>query len=526
VVKVIISDKLGEDAVRILEARNIEVLFDPDLARDTERLKAELATADGIAIRSATKMTADMIAVSPRLKVIGRAGIGVDNIDVESATSRGVAVMNTPFGNAVTTAEHAIAMMFAVARNIPQADASTKQSKWEKSRFMGRELYGKTLGLVGCGNIGSIVASRALGLRMKVVVFDPFLTKEKAEDLGVELLDLDSLLRRADFVSLHTPLNDKTRNIIDKDALGRMRPGAFLVNCARGGLVDEDALLAALEEGRLAGAALDVFLEEPAKDHPLFEREDVVVTPHLGASTREAQENVAVQIAEQIADYLLTGAVQNALNMPSVSAEEAPRLRPFISLAGKLGSLVGQLADGAVNEIGVRLAGQVAGYKTAPIVSSAVASALRQQLETVNNVNAMTIARDRGISITEEKTETSPNFGSTLTVKVRTDAGELGVTGALFGGEARIVRVGEVRLESSLAQHMLFVINEDKPGFIGSLGDVLREENLNVATFTLGRRSEGGEAMAMIALDGKVGETTLSRIRALPLVKRAEPLTF
>jgi D-3-phosphoglycerate dehydrogenase len=526
VVKVIISDKLGEDAVRILEARKIEVLFDPELAKDTERLKAELASADGIVIRSATKMTADLIAASPRLKVIGRAGIGVDNIDVPAATAAGVAVMNTPFGNAVTTAEHAIAMMFAVARSIPQADASTKQSKWEKSRFMGRELSGKTLGLVGCGNIGGIVASRAIGLRMKVVAYDPFLTEQKAEDLGVELVGLEELLSRADFVSLHTPLTDKTRNIIDANALGKMRSEAFLINCARGGLVDEDALYAALDDKRLAGAALDVFLEEPAKDHPLFGRDDVVLTPHLGASTQEAQENVAVQIAEQIADYLLTGAVQNALNMPSVSAEEAPKLKPFINLAGKLGSLAGQLAEGAVREISVRFAGQVASYKTAPIMSSAVAAALRHSLDTVNNVNAMSIAKDRGIEVTEEKTDTSPNFGSTLTVRVLTKAGEVLVTGALFGGEARIVRMGEVRLESSLAKHMLFVVNEDKPGFIGSIGDVLREENLNVATFNLGRRSEGGEAMALIALDGEVGAKTLARIQALPLIKRAASLAF
>ncbi|MEE4213139.1 MAG: phosphoglycerate dehydrogenase [Parvularcula sp.] len=525
-VKVIISDKLGEDAVRILEARKIEVLFDPELAKDTERLKAELASADGIVIRSATKMTADLIAASPRLKVIGRAGIGVDNIDVPAATAAGVAVMNTPFGNAVTTAEHAIAMMFAVARSIPQADASTKQSKWEKSRFMGRELSGKTLGLVGCGNIGGIVASRAIGLRMKVVAYDPFLTEQKAEDLGVELVGLEELLSRADFVSLHTPLTDKTRNIIDANALGKMRSEAFLINCARGGLVDEDALYAALDDKRLAGAALDVFLEEPAKDHPLFGRDDVVLTPHLGASTQEAQENVAVQIAEQIADYLLTGAVQNALNMPSVSAEEAPKLKPFINLAGKLGSLAGQLAEGAVREISVRFAGQVASYKTAPIMSSAVAAALRHSLDTVNNVNAMSIAKDRGIEVTEEKTDTSPNFGSTLTVRVLTKAGEVLVTGALFGGEARIVRMGEVRLESSLAKHMLFVVNEDKPGFIGSIGDVLREENLNVATFNLGRRSEGGEAMALIALDGEVGAKTLARIQALPLIKRAASLAF
>ncbi|GGY50999.1 phosphoglycerate dehydrogenase [Parvularcula lutaonensis] len=525
-VKVLISDKLGDDAVRILEARKIEVVFNPDLGKDPAALKEALQDVDGLAIRSATKMTAELIEAAPKLKVIGRAGIGVDNIDIDAATAAGIAVMNTPFGNAVTTAEHAIAMMFAVARKIPQADASTKQSKWEKSKFMGRELFGKTLGLIGAGNIGGIVASRAQGLRMKVIAFDPFLSEEKANDMGVELVSLNELLQRADFISLHTPLNDKTRNIISREALEVIRPGAFIINCARGGLIDEDALAEALDDGRVAGAALDVFAEEPAKNHPIFERENVVVTPHLGASTREAQENVAVQIAEQIADYLLTGAVQNALNMPSVTADEAPKLKPFINLGEKLGSLAGQLVDGAITGISVRFAGHVSELKAGPIVSGVVSSALKPQLATVNAVNATSLAKDRGISITEEKTETSPNFGSTLTVKVETANGAFSVTGALFGGEPRIVRIGDVRLEASLAPNMLFVINEDKPGFIGALGDVLSDAKVNIATFNLGRQEAGGEAMALIALDQELSDDTLRAINALPQIKRAAPLKF
>ncbi|MEM1410039.1 MAG: phosphoglycerate dehydrogenase [Pseudomonadota bacterium] len=525
-VKVVISDKLGEDAVRILEARKIDVQFDPGLGKDPAALKAALDDADGIAIRSATKMTAEMIAAAPKLKVIGRAGIGVDNIDIDAATAAGVAVMNTPFGNAVTTAEHAIAMMFAVSRRIPQADVSTKLGKWEKSKFMGRELFGKTLGLVGCGNIGGIVASRAQGLKMKVIAFDPFLSQEKAETLGVELVDMPDLLARADFVTLHTPLTDKTRNIIGREALKVIRPGAYIINCARGGLVDESALLEALDDGRVAGAALDVFEVEPATENPLFGHENVVVTPHLGASTQEAQENVAVQIAEQIADYLLTGAVQNALNMPSVSAEEAPRLRPFIDLGEKLGSLCGQLASGAITDISVRMAGYVATLQAAPIMSAVISAALRPQLATVNAVNAASLAKDRGISILEEKTEKSPNFGSTLTVTVSTASESFAATGALFGGEPRIVRVGDVRLESSLAPCMLYVVNEDKPGFIGSLGDLLREEGINVATFNLGRREAGGEAIALIALDGCLDDEPIEKISALPLIKRAAALRF
>ncbi|MEE4209890.1 MAG: phosphoglycerate dehydrogenase [Parvularcula sp.] len=523
---VLISDALGEDAVRILKARDIDVRFDPSLGKDEAALKQALQEAEGIAIRSATKMTAEMIAAAPKLRVIGRAGIGVDNVDIEAATAAGIAVMNTPFGNAVTTAEHTIAMMFALARKIPQADASTRQSKWEKSKFMGRELFGKTLGLIGAGNIGSIVASRAQGLKMKVIAFDPFLTDEKAGELGIELVSLNALLTRADFISLHTPLNDKTRGIIGKEALDVIRPGAFIINCARGGLIDEDALADALDDGRVAGAALDVYETEPAKDHRLFSYENVVVTPHLGASTREAQENVAVQIAEQIADYLLTGAVQNALNMPSVTAEEAPQLRPFINLGEKLGSLTGQLAEGAVKAITVRFAGQIASLKAAPIMSSVVSAVLKPQLTTVNAVNALTLAKDRGVKITEEKTETSPNFGSTLSVSVETASGTLSVTGALFGGEPRIVRMDNVRLEASLSSCMLYLVNEDTPGFIAALGETLRKANLNVATFNLGRREAGGEALALIALDCPDGEPPLDAIRALPQVRQAAVLRF
>ncbi|WP_031555200.1 phosphoglycerate dehydrogenase [Parvularcula oceani] len=524
--RVLISDKLSEDAVRVLEARGISVTFDPSLGKDPEALKAALPGHQGLAIRSATRATAEVIKAAPDLRVIGRAGIGVDNIDIDAATSAGIAVMNTPFGNAVTTAEHAIAMMFALSRQIPQANESTHQGKWEKSRFMGRELYGKTLGLIGCGNIGSIVADRAQGLHMKVVAFDPYLTEERAVELGVEKVSLATLLSRADFITLHTPLTDQTRNILSGEALSKTKRGVRIINCARGGLIDERALAEALDAGQVAGAALDVFETEPATDNILFGRDDVVCTPHLGAATTEAQENVAVQIAEQIADYLLSGAVTNALNMASVSAEEAPKLRPFIALAERLGSFGGQLTATGVEEIEVTFAGAVAGLNLAPMTAAAVSAALRPMLQGVNTVNALSVAQKRGVQITQTKTDRSPNFGSTITLSIRTEKETREVTGALFGGEPRVVRIGEVRLEASFSEHMLYVVNDDRPGFIGALGDRMGEAGVNIATFNLGRHHAGGEAVALIATDEAVGGDLLKAIRALPHVQSADPLRF
>ena len=527
--RVLISDALSEDAVKVLERRGIAVTFDPKLGKDPEALRAALPGHQGWAVRSASKATAQMIAAAPALKVIGRAGIGVDNVDIPAATAAGIAVMNTPFGNAVTTAEHAIAMMFALARQIPQANESTHQGKWEKSRFMGAELYGKTLGLIGCGNIGSIVADRAQGLHMKVVAYDPFLTAERATELGVEKLELAELMGRADFVSIHTPLTDQTRNIVSAETLSKARRGLRLINCARGGLVDEAALLDALESGQVAGAALDVFETEPATENPLFGRDDVVCTPHLGAATTEAQENVAVQIAEQIADYLLTGAVTNALNMASVSAEEAPKLRPFIDLAARLGSFVGQMASQetrGAKALEIEFAGRVASLNVGPMTSAAVSAALAPMLQGVNTVNALSVAQERGVQVTESKTEKSPNFDSTVTVTLTTDTETHAVTGAIFGGEPRVVRIGDVRLEASFAPYMLFVVNEDRPGFIGSLGDLLGTADLNIATFNLGRHGRGGEAYALVALDQDVEPKVLSAVRALPQVKAATDLSF
>ena len=523
---VLISDALSEDAVRVLEERGLRVTFDPSLGKSPEALRAALPGHQGLAIRSASKATAGLIGAAPDLKVIGRAGIGVDNVDIEAATAAGIVVMNTPFGNATTTAEHAVAMLLALARHIPQASESTHKGLWEKSRFTGTEVTGKTLGLIGCGNIGAIVASRAQGLKMKVAAYDPYLTEERAEALGVARLSLDDLLARADFVSIHTPLTDQTRNILDAEALSKAKPGIRIVNCARGGLIDEAALLGALEAGQVGGAALDVFAEEPARENPLFGRSDVICTPHLGAATAEAQETVAVQIAEQIADYLLTGAVTNALNSPSVSAEEAPRLRPYIALAERLGSLCGQLAEGAVREVSIGYAGQVAGLNLAPITAAALSSALRPTLQGVNTVNAPVVAKDRGIKLTETRTETSPNFGATITFRLVAEGGEHAFTGALFGGEPRVVRIGAVRLESGFAPHLLYVRNADEPGFIGALGGVLAEAGVNIATFALGRAEAGGDAVALIATDQAVAGETLTRVQGLPQVRAVKALRF
>ena len=523
---VLISDALSEDAVRVLERRGLRVTFDPSLGKDPGALRAALPGHQGLAIRSATKATADLIAGAPDLRVIGRAGIGVDNVDVAAATAAGIAVMNTPFGNATTTAEHAIAMLLSLARHIPQASASTHQGLWEKSRFTGTEVTNKTLGLVGCGNIGAIVASRAQGLRMKVAAYDPYLTEERAEALGVERLPLDGLLARADFVSIHTPLTDETRGMIGAAELARAKPGLRIINCARGGLVDEAALLDALEAGQVGGAALDVFEEEPARQNPLFGRDDVICTPHLGAATAEAQETVAVQIAEQIADYLLTGAVSNALNMPSVTAEEAPRLKPFVALAERLGALCGQLADGAVREIELAYAGQVASLNLAPVTAAALSAALRPALQGVNTVNAPLVARERGIKVSETRTETSPNFGSTITFRLVSENGEHAFTGALFGGEPRVVRIGAIRLESSFAPHLLYVRNADQPGFIGALGALLAEAGVNIATFALGRSEAGGDAVSLIATDEAMEGDVLAAVRALPQVRAAKALRF
>ena len=524
--KVLISDKLSETAVNIFKERGVDVDYDPGLGKDKEKLLSVIGKYDGLAVRSATKATSKVIAAAKNLKVIGRAGIGVDNIDIPSATAAGIVVMNTPYGNAITTAEHAIAMMFALVRKIPQANESTHLGKWEKSAFMGAEVFGKTLGVIGCGNIGSIVADRAVGLKMRVVAFDPFLTEERAVELGVEKVDLEGLLSRADVVTLHTPLTDQTRNILSRENIAKLKVGAFIVNCARGGLVDEAALKDALDEGHVGGAALDVYETEPATNHPLFGHPKVVATPHLGASTREAQENVAIQIAEQMAEYLVRGAVSNSLNSPSVTAEEAPRLKPFIALCEKLGAFAGQLSENAVKEIEITYEGDVAALNTKPLTAAAVAGVLKPMLSEINTVNAPVIAKDRGVSIAETYRDDADAYDSVIRLRLVTENQDRAVSGTVFGGEPRIIEIKGVDMEAGFATNMLYTTNDDKPGFIGALGATLGAANVNIATFNLGRSAPGEEAIALLAVDNSIGDGVLEKVRALPHVKQAKALTF
>src|SRR4051812_147713 len=511
--KVLVSDKLSKTAVQIFKDNGVEVDYLPDLGKDKEKLLEVIGQYDGLAIRSATKVTEKIIGAAKNLKVIGRAGIGVDNVDIPAATKKGIIVMNTPFGNSITTAEHAIAMMFALARQLPEADASTKASKWEKNRFMGVEVTSKVLGLIGAGNIGSIVADRAQGLKMKVGAYDPFLTAERAQTLGVEKVELDELLKRADFITLHTPLIEATKNIISAEAVAKMKDGVRIINCARGGLVDEAALYEALKSGKVAGAALDVFVEEPAQNNPLFELPNFIATPHLGASTTEAQENVALQVAEQISAYLMTGEITNALNFPSITAEEAPRLTPWVKLAEALGSFAGQLTQDAIKGIRIEYEGNVAALNTKPMTAAALNGVLKPQMQEVNMVSAPHIAKDRGINVELITRDRQGAYEGSIRLTVVTDKQERAVAGTIFAnGKPRIIQVKGINMEAELTPSMLYVTNEDKPGHIGRLGTLLGNLGVNIANFNLGRSDVGGDAIALLSIDGSVADKQLKEI--------------
>ncbi|MCB1473997.1 MAG: phosphoglycerate dehydrogenase [Rhodobiaceae bacterium] len=525
--RVLISDKLSDAAVEIFKSRGIDVDFQPELGKDKEALVRVLNDYDGIAIRSATKLTESVLRDVDRLKVIGRAGIGVDNVDVPFASSKGIIVMNTPFGNSVTTAEHAISLMLALAREIPEADRSTQAGKWEKNRFVGVEITGKTLGVIGCGNIGSIVIDRAQGLRMKVLGFDPFLSAERAVELGVEKVELDELLARADFITLHTPLTEKTRNILSADAINRIRPGVRIINCARGGLIDEAALRAALESGHVAGAALDVFSEEPATDNIMFGAPNLICTPHLGAATHEAQEKVALQIAEQMADYLVSGAVTNALNMPSISAEEAPRLTPYVRLAESLGSFAGQLTETGIRAIRLEFEGDVAEMNVRALTAAALAGVMRPVLQDVNMVSAPIMAKERGIRLEEVRRAQQGAYEGYIRLSVVTERQERSVAGTVFAdGKPRLIQIKGINMEAELAPSMIYVTNEDRPGFIGAIGTLLGDAGVNIATFNLGRTAPGADAICLVEVDGAVPEGVLEKVRGLAMVKQAKALRF
>jgi D-3-phosphoglycerate dehydrogenase / 2-oxoglutarate reductase len=523
--KVLIADELSPRAVAVFAERGIDAVMRIGLPAD--QLAAAIGEYDGLAVRSATKVTSALIEAAGALKVIGRAGIGVDNIDVPAATQRGIVVMNTPYGNAITAAEHTIAMMFALARQIPAADRSTQAGKWEKSRFMGVELSGKTLGVIGCGNIGAIVADRAQGLKMRVIGYDPFLSAERAVDLGIERVTLDELLARADFITLHTPMTDATRGMIDAKALAKLKPGARIVNCARGGLIVEKDLAEALDRGWLAGAAIDVFVDEPATENPLFGRDNVIATPHLGAATSEAQENVAVQIAEQMADFLLTGAVSNAVNMPSLTAEDAARLKPYMQLAEQIGSFAGQLTDSGIKAVAIDYEGAIAELNVKPLTAMALTGLLAPQLTSVNMVNAPVICRERDIRVSETLRSEPGDYQMLMRITVTSEAGASAISGTVFAGDKpRLVAVEGIPLEAELGRHVLFVRNYDKPGFIGALGTALAGSSVNIATLNLGRTVAGEDAICLVGLDQEVTPDLLNTVRSLPNVIQVKSMRF
>ena len=525
--RVLVSDKLSETAVQIFRDRGIEVDFEPDLGKNKEKLLSIIDQYDGLAIRSATKATEKVINAAKNLKVIGRAGIGVDNIDRAAASKKGIIVMNTPFGNMITTAEHAIAMMFSVARQIPEASASTHAGKWEKSKFMGVELTSKTLGVIGAGNIGGIVCERAVGLKMKVIAYDPFLSEERAQKLGVEKVKLDNLFGRADFISLHVPKTDQTANIISAEAIKKMKPGVRIINCARGGLVDEKALAQALREGHVAGAAFDVFEVEPATNSPLFNLPNVVCTPHLGAATTEAQENVALQVAEQMSDYLLTGAVTNALNMPSVTAEEAKTMGPWLALAGNLGAFIGQMTNEPIKAINILYDGTVSNMNLEALNCGVVAGIMKAGNPDVNMVSAPVIAQERGIKISTTNQNKSGVFDAYIKVTVVTQKRERSVAGTVFSdGKPRFIQIKGINVDAEIGRYMLYTTNNDVPGIIGLLGSKLGENGVNIANFTLGRAEAGGEAIALLYVDEPIADFVLTELSATEKFIQVKRLEF
>ncbi len=526
--RISVTDELAPEGMAVLQrAREQypELEIDESVGLSPEQLLAHVRDTDALIIRSSTRVTAAVIAAAPRLRVIGRAGIGVDNIDVPAATQRGIAVMNTPGGNNVTTAEHAISMMLALARSIPQATASMRAGKWQKSRFTGVEISNKVLGIVGLGNIGRLVADRAQGLHMKVIAYDPFLTKERAQELAVELVDLDTLFGKADFISVHVPLLPETRNLIDAAALAKMKPTARLINCARGGIVNETALAEALQAGRLAGAALDVFEKEPPPpDHPLLQLDRVICTPHLGAATEEAQVNVSVAIAEQVVDFLLRNEIRDAVNVPSVSAELLEVLGPYLILGEKLGSLQAQLLKEAPQELRIEYAGEVAEVGVQPVTLAVLRGLLNRLMEShaVNYVNAPHIARERGLRVVESKTTQPKGYLNLITVQVKTAGGTVEVAGSVFGrGVIRLVKINDFYLEAAPEGFILMLHNRDMPGVVGAVGTLLGEAGINIAGLQLGREKVGGMAISLVHVDERIPPPVLDRLRMLPNIVSA-----
>jgi len=517
--KILVSDKLSEEGLKILRSGSgLEVDVKTDLK--PEELEKIIPEYDALIIRSNTKVTASLLEKAKKLKIVGRAGIGVDNVDCVAASKHGIIVENTPSGNATTTAEQAIAMMFAVSRMIPQATMSMKEGKWDKKSFVGRELTNKTLGVVGVGNIGKIVAERALGLKMKVLGFDPFLTPEAAAQMGIELTGMDELLKRSDYITIHVPLSEKTKNLINRESFAKMKKGAFLINCARGGIVNEADLLAALDEGKVAGAGLDVFEKEPPPaDSPLIKHPRVVCTPHLGASTDEAQLNVALEVAEQIVNYFSTGEVKNAVNFPSISAELSKILKPYLSLTEKLGLLQGQMAEGTPKQITIEYTGEITKYPLAPLTICALKGLLEPMLEnvSVNYVNSPVIAKDRGLKVIEVKSGEAQDFANLISVTLETSSGKRIVSGTIFGkNNPRIVRIDDFYLEAVPEGTILVIRNMDRPGVIGNIGTLLGKNSVNISRMQLGLLKESGEALALYNVDNHVEVGVIEQLKALP----------
>jgi D-3-phosphoglycerate dehydrogenase len=516
-IKIFVADDVSESGLEPLRAAGFAVEKRTGLSPD--ELREAVRDCEGLVVRSETKVTAELMDSALRLRAVGRAGVGVDNIDVPAATSRGVVVMNAPDGNTITTAEHTIAMLIALARRVPQANASLKSGRWERKRFIGVELRGKTLGIIGLGRIGRVVASRARGFGMNIIAFDPFIAPEQARDLELETVALDEVFARADFLTVHTPLTSETRGIIGAAAFSRMKRGVRIINCARGGLIDERALLAAIREGMVAGAALDVFEQEPpAADHPLLALDEVIATPHLGASTAEAQEGVALTVAEQMRDYLLTGALRGAVNVPALDAQELNVLQPFIVLAESLGRFQAQLLDEAVREVRIEYAGEVAEMDAAPVTRAFLAGLLRNVSARVNVVNAFLIAEERGISVmaSYKRSGGLSDGAPAIHTRVLTTGGEQTVAGTLFGAgrEGRVTEINGFRIEAIPHGYMLITRNLDVPGVIGHIGTVLGQHGVNISRFHLGRRERGGEAMAVIETDAPLNERTLHELRS------------
>jgi D-3-phosphoglycerate dehydrogenase len=524
--KVLISDNISPKCIEILKKSGLEV--DVKTGMKHEELKACISDYHGLIIRSATKVTSEIINVSKNLKVIGRAGSGLDNVDKTAATKKGIVVMNTPGGNTITTAEHTISLMVSLARQIPQATMSMKAGKWEKKKFMGIELFNKTLGVIGIGNIGSQVAKRAQGLAMNVIAYDPFLSEDAAKAMGVEKVDIQELLRRSDFITIHTPITPETKNMINKETIKMMKNGVRIINCARGGIINEKDLYDALIDGKVAGAALDVFEEEPPKNNPLLVLNNVICTPHLGASTKEAQENVAVAVAEQVADYLINNTIRNAVNFPSIPSDQVSKLQPYINLSEKLGLFAAQIFEGGVTEMTIEYRGEASEINTDPVTIAAIKGFLTPILEeTVNFVNAPVIAKERGIEVKETKSTDAGDYQSMVVIRLKAKDKESYISGTLFSKkDPRIVGIDNFKVEIVPDGELLFMYNNDKPGVIGNIGTLLSQNNINIARMHFGRETMGGRAISVVTIDTPATPQIIEKIKRLPNIISVKQITL